>query len=805
MKLFDYEQKHLELLYSHLGECTLFLKRDNSFPLEKPCSIAAYGNGVRYTVKGGTGSGEVNSRFFINVEQGLKQTGFEITTTEWLDKFDEIMQNARKTWVNTLKQEAKAAHEFAPMYSMGRVMPTPEYDLELGEKAEAAIYVVARISGEGSDRRPVRGDALLTDSEVRDILALNKMYEKFILVINAGGVVDLTPVLEVRNILILSELGSETGRALGDILLGKLNPTGKLTATWAKFEDYPYPMTFERDDSPYLDGLYVGYRYFDSFKKKPYFSFGYGLSYSSFKLDNITVSNHKSTITIKVDVTNTSKVEGKEVIQAYLSYNGDEVYQQLAGFAKSPLLKEKEKKTVTFSFNMEDLSKYDEDRALYYLPEGEYLLRVGNSSDNTVIASKIVLKKEIIIKRVKNMFSKVEIDELKTVISKEIVDNVPSLTLSSSDFVEQQMEERTVDIPEVVNNLTDDQLASLNVGFHREGGLLSAVGESCMSVPGGAGETSTLFKPLFGRTISMVDGPAGLRVSPRYIIDKKGKARPVDQNNIADSALEFLPRPIAFLAKKLFFKAYKVKDESLIHYQYCTALPIGTAIAQSWNKEFAYLCGDIVGDEMERFNTDLWLAPALNIHKSVLCGRNFEYYSEDPILSGVFASEITKGVQKHHQRWVTIKHFAANNQETRRIANNSVISERVLREIYLRGFEYCIKYSNPGAVMSSYNLINGTHTAENRNLINGFLYEENDFQGIVMTDWFVDIMKAKYDKYPYPKPSGVALSGTSFMMPGSSKDAKEIRKVLKSNDTLRQQIKINIARTLRLIEDKEKE
>ena len=259
MKLEEYEQRHLELLYPHLGECTLFLKRDNSFPLDKPCRIAAYGDGVRQTVKGGTGSGEVNSRFFINIEDGLKQTGFEITTTEWLNKFDEIYQNSRKNWVKLVKKEAKQAHVFAPVYCMGIVMPTPEYDLELGGKAEAAIYVVSRISGEGNDRRPVKGDALLTDSEVRDILALNKMYEKFMLVINAGGVVDLTPVLEVRNILILSELGSETGKALGDILLGNLNPSGKLTATWARLEDYPYPMTFNKDDTVYTDGFEVGY------------------------------------------------------------------------------------------------------------------------------------------------------------------------------------------------------------------------------------------------------------------------------------------------------------------------------------------------------------------------------------------------------------------------------------------------------------------------------------------------------------------------------------------------------------------
>ena len=802
MKLEEYEQRHLELLYPHLGECTLFLKRDNSFPLDKPCRIAAYGNGVRQTVKGGTGSGEVNSRFFINIEDGLKQTGFEITTTEWLNKFDEIYQNSRKNWVKLVKKEAKQAHVFAPVYCMGIVMPTPEYDLELGEKAEAAIYVVSRISGEGNDRRPVKGDALLTDSEVRDILALNKMYEKFMLVINAGGVVDLTPVLEVRNILILSELGSETGKALGDILLGNLNPSGKLTATWARLEDYPYPMTFDKDDTVYTDGLYVGYRYFDSFKKKPLFPFGFGLSYSSFKIDNFVILNNRSLITVKADVTNVSQFEGKEVVQVYVSYVGGEVYQHLEGFAKSPLLKENEKATVEISFKFEDLAKYDESRELYYLPKGEYLLRVGNSSDNTSIAGKIVLKEEVITKRVKNMFSKVSVDELKTKIKKEIVEDVPQLALDSSDFETKEMVEKWIEFPEVVKKLDHKQLALLNVGYHGERGSASMVGETCVSVPGGAGEIPQLYKHLLDKTLSMADGPAGLRVSCRYVINKNGKLLSLDKNKFIYESMEFMPKPIGYLARKFLFNDKKPKKDQEVHYQYCTALPIGTAIAQSWNKDFARLCGNIVGTEMDIFNVDLWLAPALNIQKNILCGRNFEYFSEDPILSGVFASELTQGVQQHYGRGVTIKHFAANNQETNRYASNSIMSERVLREIYLRGFEYCIREAQPKAVMSSYNLINGTHTSENRELNNGFLYEENDFQGIIMTDWVIQMMASKNDKYPFPHASRVALAGTALMMPGSKGDVKDIYNELKYDKKLRKQVRINITRVIKLLEDK---
>ena len=801
MKLEEHEQRHLDLLYPYLGECTLFLKRDDSFPLEHPCSIAAYGNGIKQTVKGGTGSGEVNSRFFVNIEEGLRQSGFKITTSEWLDKFDEIYKNSRKNWVKCMKKEAKSVHVFAPVYCMGMVMPTPEYDLELGEKAEVAIYVISRISGEGNDRRAIKGDVLLTDSEVRDILALNKMYKKFMLVINAGGVVDLEPVLEVRNILILSELGSETGKALADILLGKLNPSGKLTATWAKIEDYPYPMSFEKDDSFYQEGIYVGYRYFDSFKKKPLFPFGFGLSYSSFNLDNFVISNEKSIIKVKVEVTNTSKYSGKEVVQVYLSYNGDDVYQQLAGFAKSSLLNEGDKEIVEVSFKMEDLSKYDEDRELYYLPQGEYLLRVGNSSNNTVIVGKVVLKEEVITKIVKNMFLKGSNNELKTKVKKEVIDIVPTLELDSSGFITIHMEERWIEFPEVVKRLNDKQLAILSVGHHSDRGPLSVIGEACVSVPGGAGESSLLYKHLFDKNLTMADGPAGLRLSCHYVVDKKGRFKSLDKNNFLYEAMEFMPKWLSHFAKKFIFKDKKPKKNQEVHYQYCTALPIGTAIAQTWNKDFAKLCGDIVGREMELFNVDLWLAPALNIQKSILCGRNFEYFSEDPILSGVFASEITSGVQQHKGKGTTIKHFAANNQETNRYANNSIVSERVLREIYLRGFEYCIRESQPKALMSSYNLINGVHTSENKQLMNDFLYEENNYKGIIMTDWVINMMKNKHDKYPFPYASRVALSGTAFMMPGSKRDVKDIVNELKYDKKLRKQVRTNVTRVIKLMEE----
>ena len=217
--MFEYEKKHLAELRAYLAECTVLLQSNGAFPLSAPCRIAAYGSGVRNTVKGGTGSGEVNSRFFVNVEDGLSKSGFSVTTRTWLDAYDQKRAEAKKAFVRQLKVEAKAAKTMLTVYGMGKVMPEPEYELPLDAPGDAAVYVLARISGEGSDRMPVPGDVKLTETEKRDILALNRCFEKFMLVLNVGGPVDLSEVKEVGNILVLSQLGVETGAVLADLLL----------------------------------------------------------------------------------------------------------------------------------------------------------------------------------------------------------------------------------------------------------------------------------------------------------------------------------------------------------------------------------------------------------------------------------------------------------------------------------------------------------------------------------------------------------------------------------------------------------
>ena len=347
----QYETDHLNLVLDNAAECTVLLKKNGKFPIEKPCKIAAYGSGMRYTIMGGTGSGEVNTRFSYTIEKGLEKEGFEITTKKWLDEYDEVRKTAKKEYYKTLKKEAKKKHENPIMYLMGKELLEPCHGLALdAEGGDVCIYVLSRNSGEGSDRKVVEGDVKLTRSEVRDIIALNKKYDRFMLVLNVGGPVDLTPVMEVGNILILSQLCSDMGKVLSDILTGKQNPSGKLTTTWAAFEEYSDEGTFgDFNDNEYREGIYVGYRYFDTFGHKALFPFGFGLSYTDFEISCKDAEAKGSVVTHKAVVKNTGSVAGKEVVQAYVTLPEGKLpkaYQELAGFAKTGLLAPGEEEDV---------------------------------------------------------------------------------------------------------------------------------------------------------------------------------------------------------------------------------------------------------------------------------------------------------------------------------------------------------------------------------------------------------------------------------------------------------------------------
>ena len=796
----DFEKEHNALLRRFGAECAVLLKSDGSFPLESACDLALYGSGARRTVKGGTGSGEVNSRTFVTAEEGLEAAGFRIATKHWMDRYDEIHAQAKKRFIKALKRSALKRGTLAILDSMGAVMPEPDYDLPLDEEAEAAVYVLSRISGEGSDRKPVPGDILLTETEKRDILALNRKYGKFLLVLNVGGVIDLSSVTEVRNILVLSQLGGETGSILADLILGRSVPSGKLTTTWSAWEDYPAIGTFgDRYDTRYAEGVYVGYRYFDSADKKVLFPFGFGLSYTCFDFRTGAVTEKDGNVSVQAWVKNTGTRNGKEVAQLYVSAPQgrlDKPYQTLAAFEKTDELQPGEEMMLTLAFDLRDLASYDMQRAAWILEPGDYVLRLGTSSRDTKETAVIRINGEAVVKQVNNCLTQPDADDWqpKKPRREALPADVPEILIEASAFASETVDYAlSHEIVPAVESLTDEELCLINIGAFKWKGSGSVIGNAAQAVAGAAGETVNCLKHKGIPSLIMADGPAGLRLSRLYTRDEKGVHS--IGGGLPESVMELMPAPAAFAMKLMGGKG---NPSGEIFEQNCSAIPIGTALAQSWNLRFAELCGDIVGDEMERFGVHLWLAPALNIHRDIRCGRNFEYYSEDPLISGRIAAAVTRGVQKHPGRGTTLKHFAANNQETNRYGSNSIVSERAMREIYLRGFEIAVRESQPHALMTSYNLLGGIHTCERRDLIEDVLRAEFGFEGIVMTDWIIPAMYAGKKKYPAPNAARTASAGGDLTMPGSKGDMKAMLKGMKEGAVTRRQLLINATRVIRM-------
>ena len=326
---------------------------------------------------------------------------------------------------------------------------------------------------------------------------------------------------------------------------------------------------------------------------------------------------------------------------------------------------------------------------------------------------------------------------------------------------------------EITSGLSEDQLILLAVGDPGSG-QGSNLGAAGISVPGSAGETSSCAAGQGVKAIVLADGPAGLRLSQNYVV--------------YDGKVQTIPFEAA-IERGFFYDG--PEQEGDIYYQYCTAFPVGTLLAQTWNEELIREVGNAVGEEMERFKVTLWLAPGMNIHRNPLCGRNFEYYSEDPFLSGKIAAAMTKGVQKHPGCGTTVKHFACNNQEDNRSGSDSILSERTLREIYLRGFEIVIREAQPLAIMTSYNLINGIHAANSYDLCTKAARCEYGFQGLIMTDWTTTQLSEDCTA------AGCIKAGNDLVMPGEPEDQESIRQALADGTISEKELRDCVTRIVR--------
>jgi beta-glucosidase len=392
----ELELKNAALARRAAAQGIVLLKNDGALPVAKG-SIALYGEGAQYTIKGGTGSGEVNSRHAVSIREGLEQAGFMISNIKWLDDYQSSYEEGKRRYRSEMRKRSGfinfhsipyiTAHPFSP--PAGRLI----VDSDIACGIDTCFYIIVRQAGETADRSPEPGDFALSHTEIANISKCTRHYSNTIVVINAGGMIDLRPLdgTGVKGIIFFCQQGNQGGHALADIISGKVTPSGHLAATWPMaYADIPFGRDYgfqggNNDDEDYREGIYVGYRYFDTFDKEPRYEFGYGLSYTTFSLRS-DASLDKATVNIKTAVTNTGLYLGKTVVQAYVSCPAgklDKEYQRLAGFAKTEMLEPNETQEMIITFNMDSLASYDPSHSRFILEAGDYVIRVGESSRNT--------------------------------------------------------------------------------------------------------------------------------------------------------------------------------------------------------------------------------------------------------------------------------------------------------------------------------------------------------------------------------------------------------------------------------------
>ena len=732
------DKKHITLSKDAAKEGMVLLKNEQHvLPLQTGAKVALFGKATFDYVKGGGGSGDVTVAYTRNLYEGIKALKGKISVYEELADF----------YRENVKEQYKA----------GRVPGMtiePQVPQELLQKAKAytdtAVISICRFSGEGWDRKSIvetenkniwaseeemarrsaeifeDGDFYLTHAEQEMVNTVKQNFARVIVVMNVGGMVDTSwfhDDAQIQSVLMAWQGGMEGGLATAELLAGEGNPSGKLSDTFAReLNDYPSTYNFHESEKyvEYTDDIYVGYRYFETIpgaKEKVNYPFGFGLSYTQFTLGESQISIEGDQIRCMVSVTNTGAMAGKEVVQAYYGAPQGRLGKAarvLCAFAKTRLLQPGETQLMTLCWKIADMASYDDCgkvcKSAYVLEQGEYKFYIGTSVRDAVEnATVYTAAKDTVIQQLtshlaptsltKRMLSDGTYEELKTTEPIDTDANeLEKMTTEEMEAFAPKTEGRArwrlwgdktpdkqhhflieaaegkITLEEFMAQLSDEQLAEL-LGGQPNTGVANTFGFGNL--------------PDYGvPNIMTADGPAGLRISPECGV--------------------------------------------------CTtAWPCSTLIACTWNPEVAQQVGAAGGAEVKENNIAVWLTPAVNIHRSPLCGRNFEYYSEDPYLTGKMASAMVKGIQSNHVG-ATVKHFALNNKETNRKNSDSRASERAIREIYLKAFEIIVKEANPWAIMSSYNIVNGRRTSENHELLTDVLRGEWGFEGAVTTDWWTN-------------------------------------------------------------------
>ena len=785
------EQAHAALARKAAVAGIVLLKNTGILPLAHNTSIALFGSGAAYTVKGGIGSGDVNNRESVSIYAGLKNAGVSITNQAWLDDYSARYHAARLSWKEKILEDAKSVENPFDAYASNPfVLPHGRpIDITDVKGASVAVYVLSRISGEGKDRRLEKGDYYLSEQEHTDLQTLAQFNLPIVLLLNAGGPIELTDLLEeckhIGAVLQISQSGQQGGDAVADILLGKATPEGKLTATWARrYTDYPSALSYghlngDLQKEVYTEGIYVGYRYFDSFDIEPLFPFGYGLSYTTFSVEFSGLRTNAHGIEIDVVVRNTgAQFSGREVVQVYANCPQTDFakeYHRLVGFAKTHILLPDETQTLTICIDAKQFASFSSEQNAWTLAPGTYCIQIGTSSADCTACAQLQVAQAICMEQthpicpIQHPFSEL-VPSPARMKKTTLMSDLPLYEFTPHP------EPKPAPASAPIADGSAEELIPLLYGNIPAG--TSTLGSAGIRVPGSAGETSEALEQSHGiPSLIMADGPAGLRLRQNYQVDSTGAV---------------LGTGVLGSLENGFLDSPKIDPTATTYYQYCTAFPVGTALAQTWDIELLQQFGHAIAQEMEEFHVDLWLAPGLNIQRNPLCGRNFEYYSEDPFLSGTIAAAVTRGVQESGRCGVTIKHFACNNQEDNRMGVDVHVSERALREIYLRGFEIAVKAATPAAIMTSYNLINGVHAANSYDLCTIVARTEWGFEGVIMSDWNTTVPTD--GSIPWQ----CAKAGNDIIMPGNVQDDADIRRALSKGWLTEQDIRICAGRIIAL-------
>ena len=726
--------EHIALSRKAAGEGMVLVKNENeTLPLAKGTKVALFGKGTIDYVKGGGGSGDVTVAYIRNFYEGMKikEAEGEVSLFHELPEFYEK---------NVKEQYAAGA-----VPGMTR---EPEVPDELVQKAKAytdpAIITICRFSGEGWDRKCQiteegyelfedekkqielsasifeNGDFCLTNGEAAMVEKVKANFKNVIVVMNVGGMVDTSWCKEIPAVLMAWQGGMEGGLAAADVVTGDVNPSGKLVDTYAAtLEDYPSTENFHKSVYyvDYNEDIYVGYRYFETIPgaaEKVNYPFGFGLSYTSFETEVLGAEEKDGKIVVKASVTNTGKRAGKEVVQLYYGAPQGKLgkpAKELGAYRKTRLLQPGETQRVVLSFTVEDMASFDDlgkvAKSAYVLEAGSYVFYVGN---NVRDAKKLDFTYDLAEAKVtaqytslaaphkleKRLLADGTYEALPTdngPVEEEGLERQDKLTLEGFlPAVKAQERKSFGELMEAAK--TNPNLMNVVEGKETLDEFVDKLPtEALIHLLGGQPNTGVANTfgmgnlPEYGiPNIMTADGPAGLRIQPQCGVNT-------------------------------------------------TAWPCATLLACTWDPELIEEIGKAGGEEVKENNIGIWLTPAVNIHRSPLCGRNFEYYSEDPLVAGKSGAAMVRGMQSEHIG-ASVKHFCCNNKETNRKDSDSRVSERALREIYLKAFEIIVKEADPYTIMSSYNLINGVQASENKDLLTGILRGEWDFKGMVTTDWW---------------------------------------------------------------------